>query len=104
MQEVDDKFCRRAWLFFRDPVPAIRDDGVFDVVGDAPHHRADHRAECRFASQGQDRHLKLPLRKERLVVDRILAERASVPPIFGEANFLDRTFACERREKGGGRA
>src|SRR5580700_161827 len=24
MQEVDDKFCCGGWLFFRDPVPAIR--------------------------------------------------------------------------------
>src|SRR5580704_11858158 len=75
MQEVDDKSCRRGRLFFRDPVPAIRDDHIFDVIGDTPHHRADHRAECSFATQGQDRHLKLALRKERLVVSRILAKR-----------------------------
>src|SRR6202048_2224902 len=75
MQEVDDKFCRRGRLFFRDPVPAIRDDHIFDVIGDTPHHRAHHRAECSFASQGQDRYLKLALRKEPPVVGRILAER-----------------------------
>jgi hypothetical protein len=73
MQEVDDKFCRRGRLFFRDPVPAIRNDHIFDVIGDTPHHRAHHRAECGFATQGQDRHLKLALRKERPVVGRILA-------------------------------
>src|SRR5258708_20803686 len=60
MQEVDDQVCRRLRLLFRDPVPAIRDDRIFDVIGDTPHHRADHRAECRFATEGQDRHLKLP--------------------------------------------
>ena len=75
MQEVDDKFCRRGRLFFRDPVPAIPDDRIFDAIGDTPHHRAYHRAECSFATQGQDRHLKLALRKERPVVCRILAER-----------------------------
>ena len=75
MQEVDDKFCRRGRLFFRDPVPAIRDDHIFNVIGDTPHHHADHGAECSFATQGQDRHLKLALRKERPVVGRILAER-----------------------------
>jgi hypothetical protein len=72
MQEVDDKFCRRSRLFFRDPVPAIRDDYFFDVIGDTPNHRPDHRAECSFATQGQNRHLKLALRKERPVVGRIL--------------------------------
>src|SRR6266403_4965014 len=75
MQEVDDQVCRRLRLLFRDPVPAIRDDHIFDVVGDTPHNRADHRAECSFATEGQDRHLKLALRKERPVVGRILAER-----------------------------
>jgi hypothetical protein len=75
MQEVDDKFCRRGRLFFGDPVPAIRDDYIFDVIGDAPHRRAHHGAECGFATQGQDRHLKLALRKERPVVGRIPAER-----------------------------
>src|SRR5882672_5486258 len=75
MQEVDDKVCRRGRLFFRDPVPAIRDDHIFDVIGDTPHHRADHWAECSFATEGQDRHLKLALRKERPVVGSILAER-----------------------------
>ena len=75
MQEVDDQVCRRLGLLFRDPVPAIRDDHIFDVIGDTPHHRADHRAECSFATEGQDRHLKLALRKELLVVGRILAER-----------------------------
>ena len=66
MQEVDDKFCRRGRLFFRDPVPAIRDGHIFDVIGDTPDHRADQWAECSFATEGQDRHLKLALRKERL--------------------------------------
>src|SRR6478672_1251295 len=75
MQEVDDKFCRRGRLFFRNPVPAIRDAHIFDVIGDTPHHRAHHRAECSIATQGQDGHLKLALRKERPVVGRILAER-----------------------------
>src|SRR3954464_402857 len=75
MQEVDDKFCRRVRLFFRDPVPAIRDDYIFDVIRDTPHYRADHRAERSFATQSQDRHLKLALRKEYPVVGRILAER-----------------------------
>src|SRR3954464_15644714 len=75
MQEVDDQFCRRSRLFFRDPVPAIRDDHIFDVIGDTPHYRADHGAECSFATQSQDRHLKLALGKEGPVVDRILAER-----------------------------
>ncbi len=42
MQEVDNEFCRRGRLFFRDPMPAIRDDHIFDVIGDTPHHRADH--------------------------------------------------------------
>jgi hypothetical protein len=74
MQEVDDKPCRRGRLF-RDPVPAIRDDQIFDLIGDTPHHRAHPRAECSFASQGPDRHLKLALRKERPVVGCILAER-----------------------------
>src|SRR5882762_141025 len=36
MQEVDDKLCRRGRLLFRDPVPAIRDDRIFDVIGDPP--------------------------------------------------------------------
>jgi hypothetical protein len=45
MQEVDGEFCRRGRLFFRDPVPAIRDDHILDVIGDTPYHRADHRAE-----------------------------------------------------------
>jgi hypothetical protein len=70
MQEVDDQVCRRLGLLFRDPVPAIRDDHIFDVIGDTPHHRADHRAECCFATEGKDRHLKLALRKERPVVTR----------------------------------
>src|SRR5258707_7181905 len=74
MQEVDDQVCRRLRLLFRDPVPAIRDDRIFDVIGDTPHHRADHRAECSFATEGQDRHLKLAMRKEP-VVGRIPAER-----------------------------
>src|ERR1700688_1149548 len=74
MQEVDDKFCRRCRLFFRGPVPAIRDDHIFDVVGDTPHHPADHRAERSFATQRQDRHLKLALCKEHPVVGLILAE------------------------------
>src|SRR5438128_843825 len=34
MQKVDDKFCRRRRLFFRNPVPAIGDDHIFDVIGD----------------------------------------------------------------------
>jgi hypothetical protein len=34
-------------------VPAIRDDHIFDVIGDTPHHRADHRAECSFATESQ---------------------------------------------------
>jgi hypothetical protein len=75
MQEVDDQVCRRLGLLFRDPVPAIRDDHVLDVIGDTPHHRADHRAKCSFAAEGQDRHLKLAPRKERPVVACILAER-----------------------------
>jgi hypothetical protein len=56
-------------------VPAIWNDHIFDVGGNTPRHGADHRAECSFATQGQDWHLKLALRKERLVVGRILAER-----------------------------
>jgi hypothetical protein len=75
MQEVDDQVCRRLRPLFRDPVAAIRDDHVFDVIGDTPDHRADHRAERSFATKSQDRHLKLALRKERPVVGRILAER-----------------------------
>src|SRR5882762_6383395 len=75
MQEVDDKFCRRGRLLFCDPVPAIRNDRIFDVIGDTPNHRADHWAECSFATEGQNRHLELALRKQRLVVGRILAER-----------------------------
>ena len=75
MQEVNDKLCRCARLLFRDPVPAVRDDRIFDVIGDTPNHRADHGAECSFATKGQDRHLKLALRKERPVVGRILPER-----------------------------
>jgi hypothetical protein len=35
-QEVDDQVRRRLRLLFRDPVPAIRDDRIFDVVGDTP--------------------------------------------------------------------
>jgi hypothetical protein len=46
----------------RDRVPAIRDDHIFDVIGATPHHRADRRAECGFATEGQDRHLKLSRR------------------------------------------
>ena len=80
MQKVDDQICRRLGLLFRDPVAAIRDDHVFDVIGDAPHHRADHRAECSFATEGQDRHLKLALRKEPPVVGRIPAERQELVP------------------------
>jgi len=75
MQKVDDQICRRLGLLFRDPVAAIRDDHVFDVIGDAPHHRADHRAECSFTAEAQDRHLKLAPCKKRSVVSRILAER-----------------------------
>ena len=74
MQKVDDQICRRLGLLFRDPVAAIRDDHVFDVIGDAPHYRADHRAECSFTAEAQDRHLKLALREERPVVGRILAD------------------------------
>src|SRR6266404_6947661 len=75
MQEVDDQVCRRLGLLFRDPVPAIRDDRVFGVIGDTPYHLTDPGAECRFATEGQDRHLKLALCKERPVIGRILAER-----------------------------
>src|SRR2546421_6946500 len=74
-QEVDDQVCRRLRLLFRDPVPAVRDDRIFDVIGDTPYHLTDPRAECSFATEGQDRHLKLALREERPVVGRILAER-----------------------------
>jgi len=38
MQKIDDQVCRRLGLLFRDPVPAIRDDHIFDVIGDTPHH------------------------------------------------------------------
>jgi hypothetical protein len=34
MQEVDDQVCRRPRLFLRDPVPAIRVDHIFNVIGD----------------------------------------------------------------------
>src|ERR1700722_4408883 len=68
MQEVDDKFRRRGRLLFCDPVPAIRDDRIFDVIGATPNHRADHWAECSFATEGQNRHLELAPRKQRLVV------------------------------------
>ena len=65
MQAIDDKFCRRGRLFSRNPVTAIQDERIFDVLRDTPHHRADHEAECSFATEGQDRHLKLALREER---------------------------------------
>src|SRR5439155_26614399 len=92
-QEVDDQVCRRLRLLFRDPVPAIRDDHIFDVVGDTPHNRADHGAECSFATEGQDRHLKLALRKERPVVGRILAERQEL----GKAGSHSAGLRIERR-------
>src|SRR6266705_3783599 len=56
-------------------MPAIRDDRILDVIGDTPYHLTDPRAECSVATEVQDRHLKLALRKERPVVGRILAER-----------------------------
>ncbi|MFD8000690.1 hypothetical protein [Streptomyces mirabilis] len=55
-------------------MPAIRDDPIFDVIGDTPHHLAGPRAECSCATEGQDRHLKLALRKEHPVVGGILTE------------------------------
>jgi len=36
---------RCLWLFFGDPMSAVRDDRVFDVVGDTPDHLADSGAE-----------------------------------------------------------
>lgn len=74
-QEVDDQVCRRFRLLLGDPVPAIRDDRIFHVIGDTPDHRTDHRSERSVATEGQDRLLKHALRKERSVVGRILAER-----------------------------
>src|SRR5438445_60542 len=93
MQKVDDQICRRLGLLFRDPVPAIRDDHVFDVIGDAPHHRADHRAECSFTAEAQDRHPKPALCKKRSVVSRILAEGQEL----GEARSHCAGLRIERR-------
>ena len=62
MQEGEDQVCRRLGLLFRDPMPAIRDDQVFDVIGNTPDQHADHRAERSFATKSQDRHLKRALR------------------------------------------
>jgi hypothetical protein len=93
MQKVDYQISRRLRLLFRNPVPAIRDDHIFDVIGDTPHHRADHGAECSFTTQSQDRHLKFALRKERPVVGRILAERQEL----GEARSHCAGLRIERR-------
>jgi hypothetical protein len=73
--------------------PAIRDDRIFGVIGDAPYHLADQRAECSFAAEGQDRHLKLALRKERPVVGRILAERQEL----GKARAHKASMSASRR-------
>jgi hypothetical protein len=51
-QEVDDQVCRRLRLLFRDPVSAIRDDHMFDVISDKSQHSANHRAKSSFATQG----------------------------------------------------
>jgi hypothetical protein len=81
VQEVDDQVCRRLGLLFRDPVAAIRDDHVFDVIGNTPDHSADQRAERSFATKSQDRHLKLALRTERPVVGRIVPKREELRPL-----------------------
>src|SRR4051812_29149186 len=74
-------------------MPAIRDDRIFDVGGDTPNHLADQWAERSLASEGQDRHLQLALRKEPPVVGRILAER----PELGKARSHCAGLRIERR-------
>src|SRR5882757_7548519 len=74
-------------------MPAIPDDQIFDVIGDTPHHGADHRAECSFATESQDRHLKLALCKKRSVVSRIPAERQEL----GETRSHCARLRIERR-------
>jgi len=84
---------RCLWLFFGDPMSAVRDDRVFDVVGDTPDHLADSGAEGGFAAEGQDRHLKFALGKEFPVVSRVLAERQEL----GEARSHRAGLRVERR-------